>query len=824
MEPLLEIRNLTKKFPGVTALDHMSFDLCPGEVHVLAGENGAGKSTLTKCILGSLKADEGEIILRGQEVHFSSPAEALSRGIAAVYQELTMVPWLNAAENIFFNDEPVFKGTPVIKGKEMYRRAGEMLRDLDCADIDLTAPVKELGIADQQMVEIAKALNRDPRIIVFDEPTAALSQKEAASLFDKIRTLKKRGIGIIYISHRLEEYPLIADRITVMRDGKFIASGPCRDMPESKLVGLMVGREDYEDYSKGRTCRENGQEALVIDSLSDKKGRVENCSLTVRKGEIVGIAGLVGSGRTELARLIFGIDRPGSGRVFLDGKDVTGRPPSYLTRNGLGLLPEDRKDLGLALRASVCWNITAASLSKLFPSRLIREKKEEEKAVEYAGRLKVTPSDPGLKALSLSGGNQQKVVIAKWLLADTEVVIFDEPTRGIDVGAKAEIYRLMDRMAESGKAVLMISSELPEIFRMSDRIYVMREGKIIGQYENRPEEREKIADTMLSFQGRSADRQEKKKKGNALSAMGHIPPAFYMMMAAALLFACMVDGFLSADNLSVILRQAAPLLVIACGQTVVILTQGTDLSLGSVVSLSCVLWIFLMNMGLSCGPAVAVTLVLCLIAGILNGVIVSFTGIPVFIVTLATQNIFKTFALLICGSMTIYYSHPVFRTISKGTFFRISWSGWIALILFGITAFLIRKTTFGKRVKALGGNPEALALSGSSAVKNRIGAFAFAGLMAGIGGLLVCCRIESGNPNAGNGMEFSAVAAVLLGGTSLQEGKGGVGGTIFGVLLIQLVKSGLMQAGVSSAYQNAIIGTIVLCAIIADALIKNMQN
>ena len=258
MKPLLEIRNLTKKFPGVTALDHMSFDLCPGEVHVLAGENGAGKSTLTKCLLGSLQAEEGEIILHGQRVHFSSPAEALKRGIAAVYQELTMIPWLNAAENIFFNDEPVYGKTPVIKGQEMYRRAAEILKDLDCGDIDLSLPVKELGIADQQMVEIAKALNRDPQIIVFDEPTAALSQKEAASLFDKIKALKSRGIGIIYISHRLEEYPLIADRITVMRDGKYIKTSFQQDLTEAELVQLMVGRDDYQDYSENRKCRESG--------------------------------------------------------------------------------------------------------------------------------------------------------------------------------------------------------------------------------------------------------------------------------------------------------------------------------------------------------------------------------------------------------------------------------------------------------------------------------------------------------------------------------------------------------------------------------------
>lgn len=495
MEPILRVKGITKEFPGVKALDKVDFDLYPGEVHILVGENGAGKSTLSKCILGMYQPEQGEIFLEGKKVNFKTPKEALSQGIAAVYQELTMIPHLNAAQNIFFNREPVYKGTTIMNQKLMQKQAKEILETLNCGYIDTTKPVKYLGVAEQQMIEIAKAISFNPKIIIFDEPTATLSDREVESFFKQIHLLKKKKIGIIYVSHRMKEFHHIGDRITVLRDGKYIKTLKEGELSDEELVNLMVGRDIAQVYV--RTPNQHTGEALRINNISDKAGKVKNCSLVVNKGEIVGLAGLVGAGRTELARLIFGIDKLQSGEVFLHGKNVSGKRPAILVNQGLGLLPEDRKQLGLAVRAPISWNILAVSLKKVFPHFFLRQSKNDDVASGYVESLKIATPSVKKKAQALSGGNQQKVVVAKWLSADTDVIIFDEPTRGIDVGAKMEIYSLMDRLALEGKAILMISSEMQEIMGMSDRMYIMSNGRIAGQIDKEEFSTERIGQMML---------------------------------------------------------------------------------------------------------------------------------------------------------------------------------------------------------------------------------------------------------------------------------------------------------------------------------------
>ena len=518
MEPLLRIEDLCKSFPGVRALDHMRFDLYPGEVHILAGENGAGKSTLSKCILGTIRPDDGRMVLDGQEVVFDSPEDSLAAGIAAVYQELTMVPWLNAAENIFFNREPVYGKTGIIRTGKMIRDAGRILSDLGCEDIDVTVPVRQLGLAKQQMVEIAGALSRNPRLIIFDEPTSALSENDTKVLFAKIHELKKKGVGIIYISHRMREYGLIGDRITVMRDGKYICTGRVRDYSEEELIAHMVGRRSSRIFSRREgalsavfdvdSSGPDPAEVLKVENLCDKKGRVNHCSLSLKRGEIVGIAGLAGSGRTELSRLLFGIDRISSGQVLLCGKNVTGRRPGKLVKEGIGLLPEDRKSQGLALRAPLAWNVTSASLHRIFPGHILDKQYEHSLSEKYMKDLNIAARNPDVRVLSMSGGNQQKVVLAKWILADTEVLIFDEPTRGIDVQAKREIYVHMDHMSSSGKAILLISSELSELIGMCDRIYVMREGAVAGELKGEEITEEKIGQMMFGSE-EGSEQQER---------------------------------------------------------------------------------------------------------------------------------------------------------------------------------------------------------------------------------------------------------------------------------------------------------------------------
>ncbi len=478
-QPLLEVKGLTKEFPGVKALDNVDFDLYPGEVHVLVGENGAGKSTLAKCILGVYQPDGGDIYFDGKKVTINHPKEALDHGIAAVYQELTTVPYLNAAQNIFLNREPFFPGTQIINHKKMRADARKFLDLLGATTIDLNIPVANLDVADQQMIEIAKALSFNPKIIIFDEPTASLSERETESLFKQIHLLKKQNIGMIYVSHRMQEYHRIGDRITVLRDGKYIRTIREGDLDDHALVNLMVGRDISQVYQR----TPNIQDEVVLETvdLNDQKGRVMDCSITLRKGEIVGLAGLVGAGRTELARLIFGIDKPSSGKVFVNKKDVTGHEPNQLVKAGLGLLPEDRKRFGLALKKSIAWNTVAVSLRQVFPKFFTSERKNLEFANRYIKLLNVATPSAKRIAGQLSGGNQQKVVIGKWLSAGSNIIIFDEPTRGIDVGAKMEIYKLMDELVSKGNAILMISSELQEVVGMSDRIYIMKEGEIVAE-------------------------------------------------------------------------------------------------------------------------------------------------------------------------------------------------------------------------------------------------------------------------------------------------------------------------------------------------------
>lgn len=493
-EALLSVKRITKEFPGVKALDEVDFDLFPGEVHILAGENGAGKSTLSKCILGLYQPESGEIFFQGRQVDFHSPKDALKAGIVSVYQELTMIPYLNAAANIYFNREPHIKGTPLINQKKMQRDCQRILKRLHCENIDTTIPVKKIGVAGQQMLEIAKALSYDPKVIIFDEPTATLTGQETDALFDCIKELKQTGTGIIYISHRISEFPLIGDRITILRDGKKVAGLDHADISEDELIHLMVGRNKRQLYERSR--HSTNEEMLKVTNLSDRSGKVKGCSLILRKGEITGLAGLVGAGRTELARLIYGIDKPVEGQVLLHGKDLTGRSPGVMALAGLGFLPEDRKGSGLAIKAPINWNVLAASLGKYFPHLYLSRKKNISIAKKYTDQLNIRSNLDNITG-NLSGGNQQKVVIAKWLASDSDVLIFDEPTRGIDIGARHEIYSLMDQLAAEGKAILMISSDLQEIISMSDRLYVMSEGRIISELKKEEYSMDRIGELML---------------------------------------------------------------------------------------------------------------------------------------------------------------------------------------------------------------------------------------------------------------------------------------------------------------------------------------
>ncbi|MEA4970742.1 MAG: sugar ABC transporter ATP-binding protein [Candidatus Pelethousia sp.] len=475
---LLEMKHITKVFPGVKALDDMDFNLKRGEVHVLIGENGAGKSTLMKILAGAYSPDGGELFIEGKKVTRFNPIAAKKNGIGIIYQEFNMVPYLNVAENIYIDHMPKKLGLFVDK-KKMHKDARKLLAGMKM-NVDTHAPANSITTAQQQMVEVAKALTHNLKILIMDEPTASLSDVEIEQLFAIVRSLTAQGIGIIYISHRLQEIPIIGDRITILRDGKFIATRGVNEIATDEMVKLMVGREIADLYKRERQVP--GEIALKVEHLYAEKEKLEDISLEMRRGEIIGLAGLVGAGRTELARTLFHVDPYECGKIYLLGKEVDKKlTPHQVIESGLSLLPEDRKRQGLSLILSVAQNIVMASMDKLEPYGWIRAKAENQFVDRYIKDINiVTPSREQL-ARNLSGGNQQKVVLAKWLATKADVIIFDEPTRGIDVGAKGEIYALMNELVKEGKAILMISSELPEIIGMSDRIYVMRNRRIVKE-------------------------------------------------------------------------------------------------------------------------------------------------------------------------------------------------------------------------------------------------------------------------------------------------------------------------------------------------------
>lgn len=476
-EVLLQMQNIDMDFPGVKALEGVCFELKKGEVHVLLGENGAGKSTLMKILCGVYKKKSGTILYKGEEIEIHNVHHAQEIGISIIYQELNLIPHLSVAENIFIGRQPIKNG--MVNWQHMYADAKKILDDLN-VDISPRAKISKLGIAQQQMVEVAKATSRHSDILIMDEPTSALTEKEIAQLFNTIRRLKEQGVGIIYISHRLEEIKEVGDRATILRDGKYIDTVEFENgkVDLNQIIKLMVGRDLVQKYPKEKVPI--GDEMLRVENICTKK-LLKNCSLHVNKGEILGLSGLMGAGRTELMRAITGADKRDSGDIYLRGNKITINRFGDAVKNRIGFLTEDRKGQGLVLIFDVKQNITLANLYSIKRKGVLNLRKEREDSKVLVDTLSIKTPTLRQKVKYLSGGNQQKVVLAKWLYTQCDVLIFDEPTRGIDVGAKVEIYKLMVDLARNGKAIIMVSSELPEIVGMSDRIVVMHEGAIAGE-------------------------------------------------------------------------------------------------------------------------------------------------------------------------------------------------------------------------------------------------------------------------------------------------------------------------------------------------------
>lgn len=489
MKYVLEMKDICKSFPGVKVLDNVTLNVKPGEVHALMGENGAGKSTLMKILMGIYKADQGEVVLEGENIMVRNPKDAMLQGISMIHQELNTLLDQEVAENIYVGREIIKnRFLRTVDKDKMREETAKHFKEMEI-NVEPRTVMRSLSVAQMQLVEIVKAISVKSKVIVMDEPTSAITDKEAVVLFKQIERLKEQGVAIIYISHKMDEIFRIADTITVLRDGEFIGTKPAADLDEEQLIRMMVGRQITEIYPKEET--KIGEVFFEVKDLCRER-HVYHASFGLRKGEVLGIAGLVGSGRSELVETIFGMYKKSAGELYVNNQKVNIRSPKDAITNRIALITEDRKQTGLNLAGSVKENISLAALYKLKKGIIINRNKEKQAADEYIDRLKIKTPDCNTTVSNLSGGNQQKVVLAKWLLSEPDIIIFDEPTRGIDVGAKRDIYLLINELAKKGKGIIVISSEMAEVMGISDRILVMSEGNIAGELKRNEFSQEKI--------------------------------------------------------------------------------------------------------------------------------------------------------------------------------------------------------------------------------------------------------------------------------------------------------------------------------------------
>lgn len=506
-EYILELDHISKSFPGVKALDDVHFKLEKGQIHALMGENGAGKSTFIKIITGVYQPDAGEIKINGKPALIRNPIDSQKQGIAAIYQHVTCFPDLSVTENIFIGHEKINRLSRKIDWKTLHGKAGEWLEKLD-ADFSPQTVMGTLSVAQQQIVEIAKALSADARILIMDEPTAPLSKRETEDLYRTVENLRSHGVSIIFISHRLEDMYRLASSVTVLRDGRYIGTWGLDEISQDDIVKAMVGREITQFFPPRHA--KVGAEVLRAEKLS-RTGFFKDVSFSVHKGEIVGLTGLVGAGRTEVCEAIYGVNPPDSGSIYIEGKKVQNRHASNAIKEGIGYLPEDRLKQGLVLDWQLSRNITLASLKSFSERGFMNDKKEREVAKTLGEKLEIKVTSVYDKVATLSGGNQQKVIVAKLLTGDMKVIILDEPTKGVDVGAKTAIYKIMNDLAEEGYGILMVSSEMPEVLGMCDRVVVMREGRVSAVLDAKKTTQQEILEaSMVLYQDKNTDRQERK--------------------------------------------------------------------------------------------------------------------------------------------------------------------------------------------------------------------------------------------------------------------------------------------------------------------------
>src|SRR5262245_28217966 len=821
------------RFPGVVALDDVDFDVRAGEVHALIGENGAGKSTLVKVLTGEVAGFEGEVRVDGTPRRFVAPREAIAAGIAVIPQELQLASTLSAAENIFLAREPK---TPLgfVDRRALARESAEELALMGETHVAPEQTIEHLEPGQRQLVAIARALSLDARLIIMDEPTAALGNAEAERLERLVRKLSERGVAVVYISHRLDEVRRLATRITVLRDGKRITTRDAAGVDEAEMVRLMVGREipqvALEPPPQGSEERLRVENLSIADPDAPGGFRVKDVSLSVRRGEIVGLAGLVGARRTDFLLALSGASElPVTGRIRVGNSEGIPADPAAARAAGIVLLPEERKAQAIFPDLGVAENVTLPALSRVSRFGLwIQRRRAREAAATAMRATGVKAAATSVPIATLSGGNQQKALLARCLFASPSVLLLDEPTRGIDLAAKAEIYALLRRLAAEGFAIVLCSSEMAEVLTQCHRIVVFREGRVVAEL-SREEATEETVLAAASGTAAAATREERggggggRRSGRARLARFTSILGFLAVVILGVVFSPVRGGrpvFLGLGNLADILRQVSEKGILAVGMTAVIVAGGIDLSVGSVLALAATLTAWLLMKG-SVGLGVTLLAVLAAGAacGLVNGLVIARWKLPAFIATLATMSAARGVARYLSGGTAIPLGFgegaapESVRALAAPLLPYVPAPAVVFVVCVLSMHLFLARTAPGRALYAIGDNETAARLSGVRVARWKTAVYVICGTLAALAGLIHCAQLEQGNPNDGVAYELDAIAAVVIGGTSLSGGIGSVGGTLVGVLTIGVINNIMGLNNVDANLQLILKGVIILGAV-----------
>lgn len=823
-EHFFEISHICKSFHTVKAVNDVSFEIGKGEVHAICGENGAGKSTLMNLISSVYRYDAGEMKLDGKNYCPKNPAEARKAGVSIVFQELSMFSQQTTEMNIFAGKELSRFG--FLNHKEMRKRTQKVLDDMEL-DIDLDTPVQQLSIGQRQWIEIARAIADDAKILILDEPNSALNMYETEILFRLIREQTAKGMTILYISHRMDEVFDISDRITVMRDGRYIQTLKTKDTNVDELISLMLGHDAKCVYT--RTPSEIGEVVLNVENLSAPG--IQEVSFSVRAGEVVGLSGLSGCGYEVLLKVLFGLERFTTGTITMDGEMITPASPLDAMKKHIAMVPSDRRDTGLMTDWSIGRNI-AQSILRLNSKRGLLQHKENKKvAEEYIKKLNVICTSQESQVIELSGGNQQKVLLAKWLATHPKLLILDDPTRGIDVGAKQEIYQLIDRLTAKGFAVILTSSEIDELTALSDRILLFRNGKHIKTVvygTTKGTILKYIAvDTEQTHQSQTACLANEKhdspllKRARKVFSFKEIG-VLIALVAVIAGFGIFIPSFMTAQNVAVILKQMSILGILTFGMTFVFCANEVDLSVGMILNATMACMALLMTRsGINPWVCVLIGIGVATALGAINGLLAVAFDLPSIVITLGTMSIYRGLALVLNDGKTISgLPESSFLELAQYKIFGVSLLAVISLALFAICAVLFRHSKTARHLLLAGDNAAAAKKRGINTNALRVVVMAFSGFMCGLAAMLTLSNLTSADTTTGSGYEMSAIGAVVIGGTKMGGGSGTIWGSLIGIALVTVIQNGLVFLGLQSAWRSLFVGITMIVAISIDTIVE----